>query len=139
MEFAVAAAEGGMMEVRLGQLAATNATSPKVKELGRMMVADHTRANDELKSLAAKKNITLPADLSNDKQKAYEELAAKKGKDFDEAYAEFMVADHKEDIELFQHQADDGKDADLKAWAAGKVSVLKHHLQMAQTTKDAVD
>ncbi|HEY1030884.1 MAG TPA: DUF4142 domain-containing protein [Flavipsychrobacter sp.] len=137
-EFAVAAADGGMMEVELGKLAATNAASAQVKEFAQGMVTDHSQANEELKSLAASKNIALPATLSEDKQKKVNELAEKKGADFDKAYMDFMVDDHEEDIKKFQDEADNGNDAEIKGWASGKVPVLQHHLEMAKTTRDAV-
>src|SRR5688572_8398179 len=59
-KFAVKAASGGMMEVQLGELAQQKASSQRVKDFGAMMVRDHSKANDELKSLAGMKNITLP-------------------------------------------------------------------------------
>ncbi|PSL25641.1 DUF4142 domain-containing protein [Dyadobacter jiangsuensis] len=131
-EFAVAAADGGLMEVQLGELAQKNAASADVKKFGEMMMKDHSKAGEELKTLAAQKNITLPAMLSDDKQKKYDDLAGKKGKDFDKAYISFMVDDHKEDISEFEEAAKDAKDPDVKAWAEGKLPTLKHHLEMAQ-------
>lgn len=131
-EFAVAAADGGMMEVQLGELAQTNAASADVKKFGQTMVTEHSKASEELKTLAAQKNITLPAMLSDDKQKKYDDLAKKKGAEFDKAYISFMVDDHKEDISEFEEAAKDAKDADVKAWAEGKVPTLKHHLEMAE-------
>jgi putative membrane protein len=137
-EFAVAAADGGMMEVKLGELAATKASSAAVKDFAKSMVKDHSKANDELKALAQQKNITLPAALSDDKQKKYDDLAKKSGKDFDKAYASFMVEDHKEDVSEFEEAARDAKDPDIKAWAAGKVPTLQHHLEMAKTVHDGL-
>jgi putative membrane protein len=137
-KFAVAAADGGMMEVELGKLAQTNASLQQVKDFGKMMVEDHSKANDELKALAQQKNISLPSALSDDKQKKYDDLAAMKGRDFDKAYTDFMVSDHKDDIEEFKDEAEKGADADIKNWAGGKVPVLEHHLEMAQAAKDAV-
>ncbi len=137
-EWAVKAADGGMEEVQLGKLAQSNGTSPKVKELGKMMVDDHSKANEELKALAAKKNITLPAALSEKRQKDYDDLAKKTGADFDKAYTNMMIDDHQEDIDLFKKEGNDGKDADIKAWAAGKVATLEHHLEMAKAAHDAV-
>ncbi len=137
-EFAVDAASGGMMEVQLGNLAQTNASSQQIKDFARQMVDEHSKANDELKGLAQQKNITLPAALSADHQKKYDDLAAKKGADFDKAYAAFMVEDHEDDLEDFREEADKGNDADVKAWAASKVPILEHHLEMAKTTRDAV-
>ncbi len=138
MEFAVAAADGGMMEVQLGELAQRNGSSAAVKDFGKMMVTDHGKANDELKALAQQKNITLPTSMSSDKQKMYDDLAKKTGKDFDKAYADHMVKDHKKDIDEFKEEAQDGKMPELKSWASEKVPTLEMHLQKAQAMQDAV-
>ncbi|REA55451.1 DUF4142 domain-containing protein [Dyadobacter luteus] len=137
-EFAVAAADGGILEVKLGELAQTNGAAPSIKEFGKQMVKDHGKANEELIALAKQKNISLPMSLSDEKQKKVDDLASKKGKDFDKAYASFMVDDHQEDINDFQEAAKDGKDPEIKAWAAEKVPTLQHHLEMAKKMKDAV-
>jgi putative membrane protein len=137
-EFAVAAADGGMMEVELGKLAQTNASSAQVKQFAQMMIDDHSKANEELIALAQQKNITLPSSLSDKKRKKYDDFAEKKGEEFDKDYIDFMVDDHKDDIDKFEKQADKGNDADLKAWASGKLPTLRHHLEMAQQAKDAV-
>jgi putative membrane protein len=137
-EFAVKAAEDGMLEVQLGQLAVANATSAQVKQFAQSMVTDHSKANEELKSAAQQKNITLPTALSEKSQKKYNDIAEEKGADFDKAYIDYMVSDHKDAVDLFQKEADKGNDADLKAWASGKVPTLQHHLDMAQSTQDAV-
>ncbi|WAC10329.1 DUF4142 domain-containing protein [Dyadobacter pollutisoli] len=136
-EFAVAAADGGMMEVQLGELAQTNGASPDVKKFGETMVKDHSKANEELKALAQQKNITLPMQLSDDKQKKYDDFSKKKGAEFDKAYISYMVDDHKKDISEFEEAAKDAKDPEVKSWAAGKVPTLKHHLEMAQALNDA--
>ena len=135
-EFAVKAASGSMMEVELGNMAATNGASQLVKDFGRQMVADHSQANQELKSVAASKNITLPAAPGDDKQKMIEDLRTKRGTDFDKAYIDMMVSDHKDDIDEFQKEADKGNDPDIKQWASSKVPTLQHHHQMAQDIQD---
>jgi len=135
-EFAVKAASGGMMEVELGNLAMANGSSTAVKQFGQDMVTDHSKANDELKSMSASKNISLPAVPNSDMQKKIDDLKQKHGDDFDKAYIDLMVDDHKEDIDHFQKEADKGNDQDLRSWAAGKISTLQHHLQMAQDIKN---
>jgi putative membrane protein len=138
-EFAVAASDGGLLEVKLGELAQSNAMSEEVKSFGKMMITDHSKGNDELKALAATKNITLPTTLSAKNQDAYNKLAAKTGKEFDTDYTDFMVKDHKEDIDEFKKEADKGKDADLQSWASGKVPVLEHHLEKAKQAQKVAD
>lgn len=137
-DFAVAAADGGMMEVQLGKLAQDKGVSKQIKDLGALMVKDHSMAYDELTSAARAKNITLPAALSDKCQKKLDELKEKKGADFDKAYAEFMVDDHKEDLDAFKKEAEKGNDSLLSSWAKGKVPVLEHHLMMAEQAKKAV-
>lgn len=138
-QFAVEVADGGMLEVQLGQLAMTNGSSAQVKEFGKMMVDDHGKANIELKTLAQQKGITLPTSLSDKCQKKYNDLAEKKGAEFDEKYMDLMVKDHKEDIEKFKDEAEDGNDPDIKTWAAGKVPTLQQHLERAQNIQDAIE
>ena len=137
-EFVSKAAEGGIYEVELGRLAQMRGTSGQVKDLGKMMADEHSKANEELKALAAKKNITVPTTMGNDLQKKFDMLSAKSGADFDKEYASMMVDDHETDLKLFNKQAEHGDDPELKSWASGKVPVLEHHLEMARETKDAV-
>ena len=138
-DFAVAAADGGMMEVQLGKLAQEKGVSKQIKDLGAMMVKDHSAANEELKAAAKSKNITLPATLSDKCQKKVADLTAKSGADFDKAYADLMVSDHNDDIDEFKKEAEKGTDAELSAWAKGKIPTLEHHLMTAEATKKAVD
>lgn len=138
-EFAVEAANGGMMEVKMGELAQMNGSSADVKEFGKMMVDDHSKANEELKSLAAQKNIMLPTTLGNDMQEKYDEMSKKTGKEFDEAYVDMMVKDHKKDVDAFKEEANDGNNADLKAFASKTLPTLEMHLQRIQAIQDAMN
>ena len=137
-KFAVAAANGGLLEVQLAKLAQTKSVTPKVLAFAKMMVDDHSKANKELMAIAGTKTITLPAILDNKTQKDYDDMAKLGKSEFDKAYTDYMVKDHKEDIDEFQKEADNGKDAELKAFAAKHVPILKHHLEMAQQASDAV-
>lgn len=137
-EFAVAAADGGMLEVALGKLAEKKGVSAKVKKFGSQMVMDHSKANKELETLAASKQITLPAGMSDKCQKKIAELDAKSGKDFDKAYIDDMVSDHKDDIDEFKKEAEKGHDTEISAWAKGKVPTLEHHLMMAEDAQKSL-
>jgi putative membrane protein len=128
-EFAMKAANGGMMEVELGRMAQEKGMSQDVKEFGSMMVADHSKANDELKTLATAKNITLPSTLGEEAQEDVNELAKLSGKEFDKKYVSMMVDDHKEDVDAFKKAAEDNSvDPDIKAFAAKTLPTLQQHL-----------
>lgn len=136
--FAVEAANGGLLEVQLGTLAVTKASSPRVKQFGQMMVEDHTEVNNELKALAQRKNITLPTVMGDKHQRKYDNFAEKSGSDFDKAYMDLMVEDHKEDIRKFEEQAKDGNDPELKAWASAKLPTLQQHLREAEQIQESL-
>ncbi len=137
-KFAVMAADGGMAEVQISKLALTKSSNPDVTQLAQMMVDDHTKANEALKALAATKNITLPATISDDSQKKYDKLSNESGKTFDKDYTDCMVSDHKSTIDLFKTEANNGNDSAIKAWATATIPTLEHHLEMADTAQARV-
>jgi putative membrane protein len=126
-KFIVEAAEGGMMEVQGGQVAQQKAANDRVKAFGQMMVQDHSQANDQLKTLAAQKGVTLPADISADMKKHLDAMQKLTGKAFDQHYMSMMNTDHNEDIAKFENEAKNGKDNDVKNWANQTLPVLKKH------------
>ena len=130
-DFMVKAADGGMEEVEMGRAANGKATNARVKNFGQMMVDDHSKANDELKSLASQKNVTLPATMASDHQKDMDDLN-KKTKDYDKSYMKMMVDDHQKDISEFEKASKNTKDADVKAWVDKTLPVLRKHLDSAK-------
>lgn len=137
-KFASNAAQGGMAEVELGRLATQRAGDPSVREFGARMVADHTRANSELKSIAAKKGIQLPADLTSDQKSEMDKLSKMSGAEFDKEYMSTMLKDHQDDVKDFETQSKDGNDVDIKQFAGKTLPTLQQHLQMAQQTAEKV-
>ncbi|HEY4209200.1 MAG TPA: DUF4142 domain-containing protein [Puia sp.] len=133
--FVVNAADAGMTEVQLGQLAQQKGTRKDVKDYGAMMEKDHTAAGDKLKALATQKNITLPTSISPEMQKNVDDLQKKSGKDFDKAYISMMVDDHKKVISAFEDESKKGSDADIRSFADSTLHTLRHHLQEAEKCK----
>ena len=126
------AAADGMAEVELGRMAADKATRQDVKDFAKMMVDDHSRANDELKSLASQKSVDLPADVEPQHKATKDRLGSLTGAAFDDAYVKAMVADHQKAVDAFGKESSGGKDPDTKAWAAKKLPKLQEHLSHAK-------
>ena len=133
-KFFTDASQGGMMEVELGKIAADKGSNPDVKTFGQRMVDDHSKANDQLKDLASKKDVKLLGKLSPAKQKMVDKFSKLSGAAFDSSYMSHMVTDHKQDVAEFKKEAKSGKDSDLKAWAQSTLPTLEDHLKMAQDT-----
>lgn len=134
-DFVAKAASGGMMEVQLGQYASQNAVMPRVKSFGAMMVTDHTKANEELKTLAAAHSIAIPTDVAEEHKKHMDDLMQKKGKDFDQAYVDMMIDDHKKDISEFQKAASSLSDTTIRGFAQRTLPVLQKHLDSINAIK----
>ena len=117
------AAKGGMMEVAMGRLAEQNGQSDDVKSFGKRMVTDHSKANDELKSIAAQKGVKLPSKEPTEKWSS------------DKAYINMMVKDHEKDLAEFQEEASTGTDPDVKKFAEDTAKVVQEHLDLAKQTQ----
>lgn len=155
---------GGTAEVDLGKLAVTHAASADVKRFGQMMVQDHTKAGDELKKIAATWKVEPMPKVADKHQDLMNRLAKLKGAEFDREYMKAMVDDHEEDVDELQSRVDSeaslkdritNKDsanarpvpersnnapkADVNAWAANALPVVRHHLDEAKMIKDKLD
>ncbi len=126
------AAAGGMAEVKLSQLALDKGQSPEVKQFARKMVEDHSKANMELKQIAAKKDLTVPTTMDDKHQKIYDRLAKMQGSDFDKEYMKTMATDHDDTVKLFKDQSQNGQDPELKSFAMKTLPVLEKHDSMVK-------
>ena len=120
------AARGGMMEVAMGRMAEQKGQSDDIKSFGKRMVTDHGKANDELKKIAAQKNVKLPAKEPTVSWSS------------DKAYIDMMVKDHEKDLAEFKEEANSGNDPDVKKFAEDTAKVVEEHLDLAKQTQSKV-
>jgi len=135
-EFLKKAAADGMAEVELAQLAKRKAMREEVKEFADRMLADHSKANDEVKTLAASNGVELPTAIDRKHEKLIKKLDGLSGGDFDREYMEHMVRDHRADLKAFRHEAKAKQPNDVTEFAARTEKVIFDHLRMAQKTYD---
>ncbi len=129
------ATEAGLAEVAAGKLAQTKGSRESVRQFGAMMVKDHGAANDKLKSIARSKGITLPEDPDLKHIAQTELFEQQVGPDFDRAYIDAQIKDHKEAEALLQTEIALGKDADAKAFAQEVLPKVQAHLKAIETIK----
>ena len=134
-DFMLAAAQGGMTEVKLGELAAQNGARADVKEFGQLMVKDHSAINADLKTLAAQKGVTLPDSLNMKHQKMVDKMAALNGSAFDKVYIASMIKDHKMDAKEFKAESVATKDTDIKSFVDKSLPVVESHLEHIKAMK----
>jgi len=128
--FLTKAALGGMMEVDAGKIA-MKSTNPKVKAFAAQMVTDHTKANAELKALAAQKKIILPSEYPSEEKAHMDAMKKMTGADFDKHYIDMMVTDHDKTIALFK-SGSESADTEVKDFANKTIPVITGHFEKAK-------
>ena len=131
--FVKKAAEGGLAEVEIGQLATQKASSDEVKKFGQRMVDDHTKANDQLKQVASTLGVTLPDKLSAKDEATKDRLSKLSGAQFDRAYMKDMVRDHTKDVTEFRQESKAAKNPEVKNFASQTLPTLEDHLKEAKS------
>jgi putative membrane protein len=124
------AAQGGMAEVKLGQLAAQKGSGDDVRAFGQKMVDDHTKLNNEMAPIADSMGVRLPKDLNKEDQAEYDKLNALSGNNFDMEYLSFMVKDHHKDLREFRQEAASTTDPTLQTAVASATKVIHEHTMM---------
>ena len=128
------AANSGMFEVQVAQLAASKATDPNVKSFASMLVDHHTAANNELVKIANARGVELPAAPKRALRRDIEKLGKKKnGDEFDREFVRNVgIKAHEKDIRMFRKASKDVKDPELKAFVDKTLPKLQDHLAAAQ-------
>jgi putative membrane protein len=124
------AAQGGMAEVKLGQLAAQKGSSDDVKAFGQKMVDDHTKLNNDMAPIADSMGVRLPTNLNKEDLAEYDKLNALSGNDFDMEYLSFMVKDHHKDLHEFRQEAASTSDPTLQTAVNNATKVIHEHSMM---------
>ncbi|AKM28896.1 hypothetical protein AB870_00240 [Pandoraea faecigallinarum] len=138
VEFVDKAQKAGKSEVQASQLAVQRSSHPAVKRFAQQMVTDHSKANEALRQLAAKKGVSVPNDTGVNPD--IEALKGKKGREFDVAYMNLAGPEaHEQAVTLFQTEAQKGQDPDLKAFAQKTLPTLRHHLSEAREVSAKVE
>jgi putative membrane protein len=133
--FAIKAASGGIAEVAMGKLALTKSSDAKIKAFANMMITDHGKANTQLINIANAKHITLPSGPDTEHQMKMDSLSKLSGADFNKAYVDAMIAGHQKTLTLMQDEAKNGKETDLRSFAAQTAPIVQMHLDSIMSIK----
>jgi putative membrane protein len=128
--FANAAAASDHFEIETSKLAATQASSAKVKSFAKQMISAHTASTAKLKGIASGLSPAITPDdtLTPDQQ-------GQNGAAFDSAYASAQVDGHQKTLDALKAYAASGDNAQLKAFASGMIPTVTAHLNMAKGLK----
>ena len=132
-DFLLRASQSGMAEVEASRLAVGRAAVPEVRAFAQRMVREHTATNDELSRIARDKGVVLGRELDAQERSRLATLQAMSAAAFERSYIEDMgVRAHQQAIAVYEREARDGVDPDLRAFASRTLLALREHLAMAE-------
>jgi putative membrane protein len=135
-EFMEDIAHANLAEIDTSKLALEKSQDPQVRQFAQKMIDDHTKALDELRSIAEKKGVTLPTETDLAHKTVATGLKALSGQTFDHQYiARVGVGDHERAHKLLAKVQKNALDPDLKAYADKTIKAVDQHLAMAQDIK----
>jgi len=138
--FLTSAIESDNAEIKASEMAIQKSTSPDVKSFAQKMIDEHQKTSDELKKIAAQKNVEAPVEPSLIQRTKIDALSKFSGASFDKHYASMIgVSAHQDAIKLFQKASTKSKDADIKQFATDTLPTLQTHLSMANDLKGKVE
>ncbi|MEY8111890.1 DUF4142 domain-containing protein [Burkholderia cenocepacia] len=130
-EFVDKAGMIGKVERQAGQLALDRSSNADVKAFARKMVDDHARIADELRHIGAQKGVPVRTRMLVDPEVTA--LRAKDGRAFDAAYVALAgPRAHEAAVRLYETEAKEGRDPQLRAFAARTLPMLNAHLSAAR-------
>lgn len=135
-DFVKQAASSDLYEIQSSQLVQIKGTE-KGKQFAIQMITDHQRTSTELKQMAGKNNIEVPAQLLPTHQKLLDNLNGLTSEKLSAQYIDDQVTAHKDAVSLFERYSKAGDNSELKEWATKTLPALQHHLEMAQTIDKA--
>jgi putative membrane protein len=124
-------------EIELGTLATKRSARADVKEYGQRLASDHQKAYQDLKKVAAADNLQVPTTTDKHHKDLATKLGSLQGASFDRDFLPAMVKGHKEAIQLFEAEANSGRDVALKSYAQKCLPTLREHLKMAEELQTA--
>jgi putative membrane protein len=119
-------------EIAAGRLAQQKGTTPAVRDMGAMLVADHTKHLARITRVARRLHQSVPPLRSPVQRWQALVLGGLTGTTFDAAWSSAQVADHQQAISDTQDEIASGSHTLLRAEAQALLPTLQKHLRAAQ-------
>jgi putative membrane protein len=133
------AASGNTLEVESSRLALEKSQNQEVKTFAQMMIDDHTKVGEQMKTTLQNAGLPPPPDKMTPKhQDSLNKLQQAGGNKFDSQYVAVQMKAHDEAINLFSSYAKNGDNSELKQFAQTTLPSLEKHKGMVEDLKSKV-
>jgi len=118
-------------EIILSKIALEKSRNSGVKKIAKVIIADNSAANDQLRVLAAARKLGVPILLDKDDQQQIEQLKNSDKESLDTTYRGNIQRTHDIAMELFDRIAKNPRaDAEFRVFATQRLTLYKKHSQM---------
>jgi putative membrane protein len=129
-------ASANMLKVDLSQHATENATTEEVRGFASEVASFNSQAQENLRSLAQEKDITLPRAMDEDKRDRVSDVRERTGEEYDQEYLDEIVNTYDEDIDRMERLAEEAEDTDIRNWAANYLTTAREHKERAEQLQE---
>ena len=132
-KFIERSASDNIAEIEIARLALDQSKNEQVRAFAQMIIDDHQKALDRLKTIANQNAFPIPTEAMGQQLDEYRRLAKLNGIDFDRAYMKFMSKEHEQAVDIFTKAARDVNNLDLRDYAQKTLPTLIEHHVKAQS------
>ncbi|MBC8104902.1 MAG: DUF4142 domain-containing protein [Cytophagales bacterium] len=129
-QFVTMVAQGNIAEIKTSQLALKKSSNRKVRMIATMLIQQHGKSQQDLKSVARLHLVSLPADTDPKHKAEYRALTRLSGVGFDKAYMRGQVRDHNATVALFNKELAGGNETHVLSFAAKYLPDIQNHTGM---------
>lgn len=133
--FLVEAKSINILERELNQKAAASGYAAALVKMAQQNLEDHKNMDKDISKLASKKKMALPSSMKEEHSTIYNELAAMGKEDFDKAFIKDLKKINEENTFKFENMATEAHDADIRAFSARKLDMMREHARRLETVE----
>ncbi len=137
-QFVVDAYSEGLLEIEISDHVKNMVNRTELRDIAEMMMIAHEVLNERLKNLAASKHVALPEGLTEHQSEEIFKNDTKSGSEFDKAFLDKLIIDHKNTIDFFKRASKEAKDKDVRHFFTAALPEINAHLDWIKGARDSI-
>lgn len=126
----------GQFEIQAAQRLLKDTKGSKLQQFAQQMVADHTKAGDELRKIAKALGMNVTDRLNREQTGILGQMEKLVGAPLQALYIKSAVSGHETAVSLFKTASQSAAKPELKQFAQKTLPIIEHHAMMAKALRD---
>lgn len=126
--------QAGLWEIPAGQQAAQRASSPRVKEVGEIIMRQHVQLDADTRAEAQKLGVLLPNEPNGSQKSWLREMSGKYGADYDKTFVLRLRAAHGQVFTVIAKVRAQTENSEIRAYAERCMKFVNTHMSLLEST-----